>query len=180
MWKIEEIQKMPPEHANLMSDPRIIGAVIAAFLTFLAPTIRDLWITNRTKKNLIKILVVDVSSRIKKIDRFLVPFQMAINRAKREKDYTPWVSYHEGLEDHIDWKDEKWLMPKDLVEEIVGFYSNTKSLIKFIESINTDRYQEISRERQIAMLEGLLGDLQESYEEGFKLLKLLQAKQGAG
>ncbi|MFO3964599.1 hypothetical protein [Enterobacter hormaechei] len=90
----------------------------------------------------------------------------------------PWVSYNEGLEDHIDWKDEKWLMPKDLVSEIVGFYSNTRSLIKFIETINSDRYKEISKDRQIAMLEGLLGDLKESYMEGFTLLQLLQAKQG--
>ncbi|MDF3623301.1 hypothetical protein, partial [Enterobacter hormaechei] len=89
-----------------------------------------------------------------------------------------WVSYNEGLEDHIDWKDEKWLMPKDLVSEIVGFYSNTRSLIKFIETINSDRYKEISKDRQIAMLEGLLGDLKESYMEGFTLLQLLQAKQG--
>lgn len=69
-------------------------------------------------------------------------------------------------------------MPKDLVSEIVGFYSNTRSLIKFIETINSDRYKEISKDRQIAMLEGLLGDLKESYMEGFTLLQLLQAKQG--
>ncbi|WP_427022318.1 hypothetical protein [Pantoea sp. FN0302] len=169
---------MPPEQASLMSDPRIIGAVIAAILAFLAPTIRDFLITKRTKKNLIKILIVDVSARVQKVDNFLIPFQLAINKAKSENEYMPWVSYNEGLEDHIDWKDEKWLMPKDLVAEIVGFYSNTKSLIKFIESINSDRYKEISRERQIAMLEGLLEDLKQSYQEGFKLLKLLQSKQG--
>ena len=169
---------MAPPSSTLMNDPRVIGAVIAALLAFLAPTIRDFWITNRTKKNLVKILIVDVNARIKKIDKFLVPFQHAINKAKLEDTYMPWVSYNECLEDHIDWKDEKWLMPKDLVSEIVGFYSNTRSLIKFIETINSDRYKEISKDRQIAMLEGLLGDLKESYMEGFTLLQLLQAKQG--
>lgn len=171
---------MLPEQASLMNDPRVLGAVVAALLAFLAPTIRDFWITNRTKKNLVKILTVDVSARINKIDKFLIPFQAAINKAKTDKDYMPWVGYNEGLEDHIDWKDEKWLMPKDLVAEIVGFYSNTKSLIKFIDLINSDKYNTISRERQIAMLEGLHKDMLQSYEEGSRLLKLLLAKQGAG
>lgn len=88
---------MLQEQASLMNDPRVLGAVVAAllaFLAFLAPTIRDFWITNRTKKNLVKILTVDVSARINKIDKFLIPFQAAINKAKTDKDYMPWVGYN--------------------------------------------------------------------------------------
>lgn len=81
--------KMLPEQTSLMNDPRVLGALVAALLTFLAPTIRDFWITNRTKKNLVKILTVDVSARINKIDKFLIPFQAALNKAKTDKDICP-------------------------------------------------------------------------------------------
>ncbi|KKW51205.1 hypothetical protein RBJ15_08475 [Pantoea sp. BS_4] len=53
-----------------MNDPKDLDAVVAALLAFLAPTIRDFCITNRMKKNLVKILTVDVSTRINKIDKF--------------------------------------------------------------------------------------------------------------
>ncbi|WP_392411332.1 hypothetical protein AABD71_17745 (plasmid) [Edwardsiella piscicida] len=159
-----------------MSDPKVLGATLAACIAFTAPTIRDLLVTRQTKKNLIKILIVDVQARNKKIHDFLMPFQLSINKAKHDAEYIPWVSYQEGLEDHIDWKNEKWLMPKSLVGDIVDFYSDTKAVIGFVNSVNSKKYKELSRDRQIAMLCALMDDLKELNQKGTRLLSLLQAQ----
>lgn len=162
---------------SLLSDPKVVSAVIGALIVFIAPTIRDFLITRKTKRNLLKILTIDVKSRINKINDIRIPLQHAINRAKGDDKYVPWVFYNEGLEDHIDWKDEKWLIPKDLISEIVEFYSHTKSLINFIETINSEKSDKLSHDRKINMLEELQCDFTKSYMEGFTLLKLLQSRQ---
>lgn len=168
----------PISVSELLLDPRIIPAIIAALVAFsinlIIPLYREWRKESTSRKNLMRMIYEDVNERTTQLNNTIPGLSKAIEIAKKDDTYLPVIIYTSG-EEIFSLKDEKWLIPREYSQSIVKFYSQAKGLVDLVSFLSVSNFEALPRHRKIAVLETVVNRMKEGTITGTSLMSIIIA-----
>lgn len=160
-----------------IQDIKLFVPLLGVFMaSLILPMIKEGMKNNAAKKSLCRMIRDDVKNRTEQVSYGIRNLHTVLITCDNDPTYEPFMINNKGLDDYIDWKTEKWLLPPRLSGAILEFYSNELELSQFIEFLFGQDFPEhkLSRERKIGAMRGVLEKMKNLETQGNVLLQLMK------
>lgn len=153
----------------LISDPRVLGAILASLAVFTLGKVYDIWVTAKVKRDgklrLINAIYTEIGHNKEELIRAVEksPSTAALMRALEEDDQrTVHMVYARNMRFFEDLQSELHVLPSALLSHTVKFYNCLESVYAQMDGFERDSFRTMTPGGKRATIENLVEKMHEA------------------